>query len=307
LAHNSVHAVERKKATGLLATAAAAAAFGVYPSAAKLAYANGANACFVIICTTFARAFVLLAQCWLSGRNVVPLADCRKAVLAAGLLQAISVFGIIGSLAYLPGPVTIVILFTYVFMLLVYLSLRGELQINALSSAVTLSALAGVSFVVNVWDTHDSVSTAGVVLALVAALTTMFRLRILGRQLADRDPLEIGAGVMTIAAVCTLLLIPVITPAPPQTAAGFYWLLIACTFLAAGTVGMFYGIAHLGAFDYSLMAKTEPVFTALFAVLILSEVLKASQYLGMVLVLGSLLVYQLRAPAQIKATLAPED
>jgi drug/metabolite transporter (DMT)-like permease len=56
---------------------------------------------------------------------------------------------------------------------------------------------------------------------------------------------------------------------------------------------MFYGIAALGAFQYSLMAKLEPIFTALFSVIVLNQVLGFYQYLGIVLVVGSLSAYQL--------------
>jgi drug/metabolite transporter (DMT)-like permease len=55
---------------------------------------------------------------------------------------------------------------------------------------------------------------------------------------------------------------------------------------------MFYGIALVGAFQFSLMVKLEPVFTALFSWVVLSEVLNFSQYFGMLLVVGSLIAYQ---------------
>ena len=56
---------------------------------------------------------------------------------------------------------------------------------------------------------------------------------------------------------------------------------------------MFYAISLLGSFDYSLLSKIEPVFTALFSFLLLGEILKPLQYLGMVIVLGSLAMYQI--------------
>jgi hypothetical protein len=51
----------------------------------------------------------------------------------------------------------------------------------------------------------------------------------------------------------------------------------------------------------SLFAKTEPIFTTLFSIWILSEGLKTSQYLGMVLVIGSLMVHQFLSHRKKKA------
>lgn len=58
---------------------------------------------------------------------------------------------------------------------------------------------------------------------------------------------------------------------------------------------MFYAIAILGAFQWSLITKLEPISTALYAYLVLGELLRPSQYAGMGLVLVSLGLYQLWA------------
>ena len=54
------------------------------------------------------------------------------------------------------------------------------------------------------------------------------------------------------------------------------------------------------------MAKLEPIFTSLFSVWMLNEILSVHQYFGIVLVVSSLAVYQIlrrakKAEAQILA------
>jgi drug/metabolite transporter (DMT)-like permease len=56
---------------------------------------------------------------------------------------------------------------------------------------------------------------------------------------------------------------------------------------------MLYGVSFIGAFRWSLFARSEPLFTSLFAALILGETLASSQYAGMLVVIGSLVLYQL--------------
>ena len=63
--------------------------------------------------------------------------------------------------------------------------------------------------------------------------------------------------------------------------------------LAFGTIGQFYAISLLGSFRYSLLMKLEPLCATVFAALLISEFLKMSQYFGILLVIGSLAIYQI--------------
>lgn len=58
--------------------------------------------------------------------------------------------------------------------------------------------------------------------------------------------------------------------------------------LALGSFGMFSGIKKIGSFHYSLITKAEPLFVALLAALFFREILKPTQYLGIVLVVACL-------------------
>jgi drug/metabolite transporter (DMT)-like permease len=78
----------------------------------------------------------------------------------------------------------------------------------------------------------------------------------------------------------------------PVTPMGFTWLAVASGSLSLATFAMFYGVSLLGAFRYSLFAKMEPVFTSLFSVWFLGEILKPQQYIGIGIVIGSLVLYQ---------------
>jgi drug/metabolite transporter (DMT)-like permease len=116
---------------------------------------------------------------------------------------------------------------------------------------------------------------------------------VFGKQVTKSSPAVIGAQVFTVATLCTLLCFLWSQPRLPIEPVGYAWVTLCCISLILGSFGMFYGIAQLGSFQWSLMLKLEPAFTALFAYLILGEKLQLSQYFGMVLVLGSLIGYQL--------------
>ena len=74
---------------------------------------------------------------------------------------------------------------------------------------------------------------------------------------------------------------------------GYVWLALAAVSITLGSFGMFYAVSLIGSFRYSLFMKLEPVFTALFSIALVNEVLKPQQYIGMGIVISSLVIYQL--------------
>ncbi len=280
------------KSKGLFIAFAAAVIYGLYPSAARKAYDDGANATYVILITTFLRGLSLSFYCIVRSLPLLPKPSENRAMLWGGFFQALSVIGIISSLRYLPGPVTIIVVFSHTIMLLFLLAALGQQRLTPIAIGTTITALVGLSFVVDLWNNLDGLSVTGLGLASMAAIVTTFRLYIFGRQMASNSPATIGAQVFSTAAFFSLVLLLIDPAAAPQSAAGYGWVLCAAVSLILGTFGMFYGIAALGAFQYSLMSKLEPIFTALFSILILGEFLTLSQYFGMLVVLLSLAAYQ---------------
>jgi drug/metabolite transporter (DMT)-like permease len=66
---------------------------------------------------------------------------------------------------------------------------------------------------------------------------------------------------------------------------------------------MFFGLALIGSFRWSLFSKVEPIFTSLFAVWFIHEHLSPHQYFGIAIVIGSLITFSLFEQwAKIKAS-----
>lgn len=278
---------------GIAVSLSAAFIFGLYPPAARAAYQDGANPVFMMLLTTLMRAGAMVAFCVLKHRPLFATAADRRIAFSGGFFQSLSIIGIIASLAYLPGPVMIMVVFSHTIMLLLFMMLRREMPFNAQTIFITLTSVGGLSLVVDVWNPrNNNFHHVGLALAFMAALATTSRLYIYGQLTKTRDPIVVGAEAFTCC--CGLLLIvPFFSiPVLPASLAGWGWTLVAGLSLTLGTFCMFYAIAILGAFKQSMFAKTEPVFNALFSALILGEILNATQYVGMAVVIGSLFIYQ---------------
>lgn len=270
-----------------------ALAFGLYPAATQLAYKHGGNASFVIIVTTFARAFALLLFCLIRKKRCIPERDSWRTVICGGFFQAISAVSLLGSLLFLPGPVTMTIFFTHTILLLFYLVLRREMKLTVSTALTTIVALIGVSLVVDVWHNTNSVQWQGVGLAMIASIATMSRLYVYGKQLHMSDPAVVGAQAFSVAALLTTCIAFISTPTSPTSLGGLLGVALSCLSLIFGTFTMFYGIAAAGSFRYSLTIKIEPAFTAMFSWLVMDQTLVSTQYMGILLVIASLIVYQL--------------
>jgi len=279
-------------ALGTALTIFSAVSFGLYPAATRAIYADGGNASFVILAATFARAISLSLFCVVTGKKFLSTREDIRLGATGGLFQALSSLGIISALVYLPGPVMIIILFSHTLMLLVYMALKKEITADVPTVITTLSALLGLSFVLNLWSIDLTYSLIGISLALVGAIATASRVYVYGKQTTTKNPAVVGAENFLMAALFVCPIVFFSLPALPSTMEGYFYTVAACLSLIAGTFAMFYGISMIGAFRFSLFLKLEPVFTTIFSILIVNEVLQWQQYAGIALVIGSLVTYQ---------------
>ena len=264
----------------------------MWPPASRAVYAAGGNAMFVVLLSTWMRAFFLLFAGLVVDARPFPSRMVWRPAATGGIFQAVSILTMVGSLVYLPGPVAIVIAFSHTIMLLFFMAWRGEATLDAATVTTTFCALLGLAFAVDFWHQHVAGQWLGIGLAFASALATLSRLYVYGRQLRERPPVAVGAENFIFAALFVTAAALVWQPHAPAGIAGWGWGALAGASLSLGTLGMFYGIAHLGSFQWSLFSKLEPIFTAFFSVLFLGEVLSVQRYLGIFLVVGSLVVYQ---------------
>ena len=277
---------------GILITICAAALFGIWPSASRAVYADGGNAAFVFIVSTALRCLPMLVVCGFKKEKLFRSREEIRSSMIGGLFQALSSSFAFFAVIFLPGPLAVVILFTHTLMLLAYMIVRGEAKFEATTLLTTASALAGLVFVLDLFHKQSSGNLIGIGLAFLSALAISTRLYVYGHQTKVRYPAAVGAENFLIALFFAPLVALFQTPHLPHSLAGYGWVLLGSVTLAFGTLGQFYAIGLIGSFRYSLFLKLEPVFTTLFAALLIGEYLRPSQYFGIALVIGSLAIYQ---------------
>lgn len=168
---------------GILIAIGSALIFGLYPAATRGAYAEGANAVFIILFTTFSRATTMASFCLLSERRMFAKKSSIGMAMQNGFFQTASGAGVLGGMAFLPGPVVITVLFSYTLLLYLYLVFKKEEQLNFGTLLSVIVALVGLGLAVGTEHKFTNLSLTGLGLAGLGALATATRVYRYGQLL----------------------------------------------------------------------------------------------------------------------------
>ncbi len=302
--------VQKNDALGFLVLVVTSIVYGLYPVATRVAYKDGANAAFILFFTLLVRALGFDLFCLVRGEGFLRTKERAKWALTGGAWQAVSATSVITALTFLPAPLVIIIVFTYTLMLLFFMAWKREIRLDVSSIFSTIGALAGLTLVLDIWEVQPTANWIGFGFAFLGAVATMSRIYVYGKQTKTCHPAAVGGENFSVAFFLALPFIFWHGLVPPGTEAGWICALFAFASTLLGSFGMLYGLALLDSFRWSLFSKIEPIFTCLFSALLAREYLKTPQYLGIVLVVGSLAFYQVsmrrRDRKKLAATVAVE-
>ncbi len=272
-----------------------ACGFGAMAIFAKEAYASGVN-----VVTLLSLRFLLAAALFwaLVAARGARLPSRRVALtgLALGAVVYAAQGGLyFGALTRIDASLTS--LLTYIYPILVFLAALAlgreratarRLGALALASAGTALVLAGGSV--------GAVDGLGVAMALGCAVVYASYILVSDRMVGDVDPFVLAALVTTGAAASTL----VAGAGSGSLHLGFAapgWGWIAALTLGSTVLGIsafLVGLRDVGPATASIVSTAEPAVTVGLATMIYGEALGPSQMAGAVLVLGAVVILQLR-------------
>ena len=301
----------RREREGLLWIILAAAGFSVMPTLVKLTYLHSTFEPMDIAIWRFALAVPIM---WmfvlLNGRSAgkdfgqrLPIAR----LLVIGVVISVAVLAAFFALDRLPASTYIVLLYSYPAMVALLSRLLGD-EIRPRTWLALGMALIGIVLTVPNLSTSTDADALGVGLALLnAAIIAIYYL--LTRRALDGvvDVSRASAIMMIGALVIMLLLIPLRGLQFPQNPQTFLLLIGIGIF---GTVlpvfGVNIAVQRIGAAQASLVSTVEPIMSMVISMLILSEMIFALQWLGAVLIVGSVIALQLRPRNRIDLSIAHE-
>ena len=301
----------RREREGFLWIMLAAAGFSVMPTLVKLIYLHSTFVPMDIAIWRFMIAAPLMWTLALFGRRSAISAPGEQLpvarLLIIGVLIAAAVMAAFFSLERLPGSTYIVLLYSYPAMVALLLRLLGD-RIHARTWIALGLALVGVALTVPNIGSAADVDLLGVGLALLNAAVIAIYYLFTRRALEGVVDVTRASAVMMIGTFIIMLILILLRglqfPQNPLTVVLLVGIGIFGTVLPV--VGVNIAVQRIGAAQASLVSTVEPIMSLIVSMLILGEVIFALQWLGAALIVGSVIVLQLRPRNRIDLSIAHE-
>jgi len=203
----------------------------------------------------------------------------------------------VGSVQYIPVSLAVLIFYTNPFLVALVARALDGTPLTPLRLGAMAMAFLGLGLALEIWDAIN-LDWRGLALAAGASLTLTGIYIISGRAMRKVDSQTLSFHAFVVATVFAALA-TLLTGGPvwPTVDEGWLWLFLTAIFYAMGQSFVFAGIAEAGPVSSSLIMNMEPVFTIIFALLLLGERLHPVQSVGAALVIAAVFVVS-RRPAK---------
>lgn len=295
----SVDAAHRRVQAGLALVALAALCYGTLPSMVRLAFAGGADETAVMLFRACSALAVCAALARLTGKAVFPPRGLRLAGACIGLVWLIGAYSYVGAIKRIPIGVAVTIFF--MFPMLVALMARfieGE-ELGKVRVAGLAAGFLGVMLAVGA-SLGSGLDVLGMSLAAVASLGVAVNITLSVRVMRGSSPYA-AMVMMTGGSAVALILLTLATKLNlPATPLSWFGLLAAAGFFCVAMTCFYTAVHMIGSVRAAVVCNLEPVTATIIAYLVLGELLKPLQIIGIVLVITAVMLVQLagaRKPA----------
>jgi drug/metabolite transporter (DMT)-like permease len=236
-----------------------------------------------------------------------PIRLPRYALLAMGTLLSIAALCAFFAVERIPVSTFIVLFYSYPAVVALFSAIFGErlplLGWVALGLTLVGVALTTPDFSAGLRGANFTGMALSLFNAVVVAVYFMLSSRLLRGHI---DMARASAWSITGACLVFITLLLFRPLAWPQEQDGWLGLvLMACFSTVMPIFFLTAGIQKLGPTLASMMGTVEPILTTLLAVLLLDERLQEIQLLGAALIIGGLLLLQVRRSPELKAARTP--
>ena len=197
--------------------------------------------------------------------------------------------GLLISVKYIDASLAILIFCTYPIIVLIASMLIDKEKIDLKIKLVFLITFAGLFLVLG--PSFESLNTIGVISAIIASIGAS-TIILINQKLANRDidPIHINAFTNLFNTIFFIIIISVFFEININISANAWIMITISSFCYA--IAFFLqlsAIPRIGQSKTALLLYTEPIIAVLASIILLKEILNLYQFLGAIIVIGSLL------------------
>jgi drug/metabolite transporter (DMT)-like permease len=280
----------RRARIGILIAAAAALSLGINDVAVPFAYAQGFSWPTVVF---FRFAFLLVSLLVflpLTGLSYCLPRDHALHAQGSGITAGLATLGLLGSFAYLPVSLALIILYTFPILTALFESAHARRLPSSVEIICLVVALAGIGIIIGL--NEATLSSLGLLLGALSSVGYAASIFWNSVKLRTADGTVISFH-MAIAGVATtgLFLLATGTFAVAQASfSGWLPVLLTCFFFTAAFIGVYKAVEFAGGAPTAMVLNLEPVFVMLLAAILLDEALTLPRLLGSAMVIGAVVV-----------------
>ena len=279
------------QAIGVLLVLASTVAFAVGPTAAKVAFDNGANTLTVVALrgVVAAALMALLVLAALQGFGVDRAA--WRWCLCCGGFQAVAIYGFIRSVASVPVVVAVLVFITHPILIAIIAHWSGGERLTARKLLLATAVLAGLAMALG--PEAGALDPSGVALAGLASLAMCGGVLCTGRAQERATSAQVNLHATAVGGVGFGVLATALGGwSLPSNAAGWLGILGAGVGIGVGLLAFFAALRRLGPARATMLSSVEPLVSVLFAAAVLGERLRPLQWAGAALVVAALALFE---------------
>lgn len=281
------------KTKGVICGVIAAISYGTNPLGALSLYAEGYNVNSVLFYRYGLAALILLL--FLLGRkeSLRIKRSELKIVALLGLLFASSSLTLFTSFHYMDAGIASTLLFVYPIMVALLMALFFKEKISIITWISISLALTGITLLYD-GGGNTSMSTIGVILVLISALTYAIYIIVVNKSKLDFSPIKLTFYVLLFCILTTVgysfagggMPIQLLT----STSAWGYSLMLAIVPTVISLIAMTIAVHAIGSTPTAIMGALEPLTAVVIGVTVFSEALSLNLVVGIILILGAVIL-----------------
>jgi drug/metabolite transporter (DMT)-like permease len=276
---------------GIVLVLVSTIAFAIGPTAVKLAFENGSNTLTVVTLRGFIGAGLMALLIALTRQRFAIDRRAWRWCLWGGAFYAVMVYALMGSLATIPVNVAVLIFFAHPIVIAVIAHWRGGDRLTPAKLLLAGVALAGLGLVLG--PGFEALDPTGIALAALAALTISGMILCCARAHAFATSTQVNFWLTALTGVAFLAVITAADDwAWPTNRVGWFGVAGAGLGIGVGFLTFFAAMRHLSPVRATMLSNVEPLLSILFAAAILGERLEPLRWLGVVVVIGALVLFE---------------
>jgi drug/metabolite transporter (DMT)-like permease len=266
----------------------------IMPTTARLAYESGSDTMTVAFSRGLVATTILLLILLVMRQKISLPREYWMSSLLAGMGGILFVYGFYGAIVSVNISLAVLIIYLYPITVAVYEHLTGVIKLSFRQWLLTIATFGGLALVIGA--RLDQMDPIGIVLAFVAmfasVLITLANHRVVEAIGSLRSNLYLS---LWSAIAFTIILFSFGEFKEPQSTLGWSSLFVNGAGYCIAWVAFFSASRILGATRASMITLVDPPMAVLVAWLIFGELLTTWQWIGFVIVLVALILFEREA------------